>query len=1080
MLTLLLGKDWVSNRNAIMNMIAKNVKEQRGQSILIVPELISHDAERRLAAAAGDSASRFAEVLSFSRMADRVADIVGNNAVGCLDNGGRVVAMAAAVYQVNSRLKAYASVGTKPEFLTGLVEAVDEFKRCCISPSDLMKASVQTEGSFAQKLEELALILESYDSVCAKGKRDPRDQMMWLQHALSDCDYCECHAFYIDGFPDFTRQHAAIVEELICKSENVTMSFLCDMPDSSDLAFEKAGETVSMFIKFAKAHCIPVKITYVESNQTLPYCDRLFQGEIKEVSKGLNLFKADSVYKECEAVAEKILHLVYSGVRYRDIGVVCCDIATYQAMLETVCERCHIPLYLAGTENVLDKNVIATVLSAIDTAINGFEQKDVLRYLKTSLSPLDDEICDLFENYVIAWGISGKRWLSEWTGHPDGIGEKWTQESRNTLSKLNDARKKVVLPLEKLRNSLKTATTVGKMTLALYEFLTDISLEKKLESMALELENEEDYRGVQVLNQLWEILILAMEQMYDALCDCPWPPDVFSRLFKLLLSQYNVGTIPSVLDAVIAGPVSAMRCQQTKHLFVLGAKEGSFPAYGGTTGVLSDSERNQLRTLGLPLTGGALEGLKIEFSEIYGVFAGAQESITVSCPACQHSFVFQRLAKMTSVESVSSGLGAVLANPLDAAAYIMRNGTQEDASSSGVLPEFHTIEDKCNYEFGDVSAENIKSLYGNTIRLSASQIDKLANCPFAHYMHYGLRLKERKPYKVDPAQFGTYIHDVLEKTVSEVMQKGGFSVVSEDEMLEIAFRHSDIYAQNVFGELDTERLQYLFNRNTQELKMIVSDLWNELHLSKFTPKYFELSFDDKGALPPIDIPAESMNAKLRGFVDRVDVWNDADRTYFRVVDYKTGEKSFDYCDIINGIGLQMLLYLFALEENGEELLGDKPIPAGVQYMPARAPVISVQAGLDQNKLDKKRAEKQKRKGLLLANDIVLEAIEPAEAYRHLSYTRKKDGSISGDTASVAQFDLLKNYVFKLLKEMVNDIASGNIKPNPYYRDDRNNACRYCPYGAVCHRSDVPIERLFKAVSAEEFWKDIGKEMAHHG
>ena len=115
----------------------------------MVPELISHETERRLCAAAGDTASRFAEVLSFTRLAKRVADETGCAAEECLDNGGRVVAMASSARQLHSRLKAYASVETRPEFLTGLIDAVDEFKRCCITSQDLINAAAETDGSLS-------------------------------------------------------------------------------------------------------------------------------------------------------------------------------------------------------------------------------------------------------------------------------------------------------------------------------------------------------------------------------------------------------------------------------------------------------------------------------------------------------------------------------------------------------------------------------------------------------------------------------------------------------------------------------------------------------------------------------------------------------------------------------------------------------------------------------------------------------------------------------------------------------------------------------------------------------------------
>ena len=211
MLELIIGRDWTANSDAILARVADDVRHRRGGRILLVPELISHDMERRLCAAAGDQASRYAEVLSFTRLARRVSDAVGHAPMDCLDNGGRVVAMAAAARQLHSRLKAYAAVETKPEFLTQLVNAVDEFKRCCITSEQLMEASRRCEGALAQKLEELSLLMEAYDALCQLGKRDPRDQMNWVLEELEDSDFAQNRVFYIDGFPDFTGQHMAIL-----------------------------------------------------------------------------------------------------------------------------------------------------------------------------------------------------------------------------------------------------------------------------------------------------------------------------------------------------------------------------------------------------------------------------------------------------------------------------------------------------------------------------------------------------------------------------------------------------------------------------------------------------------------------------------------------------------------------------------------------------------------------------------------------------------------------------------------------------------------------------------------------------
>ncbi|MBQ9168613.1 MAG: exodeoxyribonuclease V subunit gamma [Oscillospiraceae bacterium] len=1084
MLKLLLGKDWTANRDEILRQISEDVRAGRGGRILMVPELISHDTERRLCAAAGDTASRFAEVLSFTRLARRVADSVGFAAEECLDDGGRVVAMAAAARQLHSRLKSYASVETRPEFLTDLVDAVDEFKRCCISSGDLLEASQQAEGSFAQKLEELSLLLDAYDGLCSQGKRDPRDQMTWLLEQMEDGDFAEKHVFYIDGFPDFTRQHLAILEHLIQDSPCVTVSLNCDQVDSTAMAFEKAGNTAAELIRCAQRAGVEVRIETVdeEPDPMQAVREKLFQGKLEvqpQLQGRLKLYRSDTPYGECQAAAEEILQLVRSGCRYRDVAVVCTDMATYQPLIELVFHRCGIPVYLSGTEDILQKSVVVTVLSAMDAALGGFDQRDVLRYLKSVLSPLDQDTCDKIENYAILWGIRGDGWRKEWMNHPDGLGAQWTEAAQHRLDELNEARSLFMEPLMTLRQGFQSASKLEQQVLALYHYLEDIRLADRLSRFAEELDGAGDNRSAQILNQLWEILLTALEQLHDVLGETVWDADIFTRLFSLLLSQYDVGTIPPVLDAVTVGPVSAMRCQQEKQLIVLGAQEGNLPGYGGSKGVLTDQERVALREMGVPLTGGAMEGLQAEFAEIYGVFCGATEAISVYCSAGQPSFVYRRLATMAGGElNAAAVLGPALSDKWEAGAYLASWQAADEAKELDLIQSYQDTLHRSAYDLGSIERENVRKLYGQRLELSASQVDRQAECRLSYFLKYGLRAKELKEATVDPAEFGTYIHAILEETAREVHNMGGFHVVSLEQTMEIAERYADKYAQERFGQMDSRRLDYLFRRNGQELEMVLRELWQELHLSEFEPADFEVAFGDDGKLPAIPVPGSQMDAILRGFVDRVDTWLSGGNHYFRVVDYKTGKKDFDYCDVFNGVGLQMLLYLFALEEAGEDVVGTRPVPAGVQYFPARAPLVSSDGRLGDEEAQQARVKEWKRRGLLLQDEAVLQAMEPGEYPTRLCCTRKKDGTLSGDLADRDQLKLLRKYIFRVLGNMVDEIASGKVEPNPYTRGSSHDACAFCPYGAVCHQASVEGRRNYKAMTAQRFWEEIGKEMNH--
>ncbi len=1080
MLKMILGTDWVAIRDRMLSGVAQDVKEEKTGRILMVPELISHDMERRLCAAAGDTASRFAEVLSFTRLARRVSDATGCAMEATLDNGGRLVAMAAAARQLHSRLKAYASVETKPEFLSQLVDAVDEFKRCCISPEDLRFASAQTQGTLAQKLEELSLLLEAYDSLCARGKKDPRDQMSWLLERLEDGDFAEKHVFYIDGFPDYTRQHMAILEHLIRRSPSVTVGLNCDRVASEHLAFEKAGDTAKQILRLAKDAGVEVQIELLEDRQdSLGYMSRaLFQGTVPKTVPGLKVLRAQSAHEEVLAAAEQVMDLVRQGCRYREIAVVCADMGAYQDLLELVFHRCRIPLYRSGTEDILRNTVISTVLSALEAALEGLEQRPTLRYLRSVLSPLDADACDEVENYAVLWGIRGNRWLEPWKKHPGGLNELWTETAEEQLAKLNQSRELAVIPLMHLSQSFRDAVNLAGQVQALLDFLEEIGLAGQLSALAQELDGAGDSRGAQILNQLWEILLSALEQMRDILGQTAWEPEVFTRLLTLLLSQYDVGTIPPVLDAVTAGPVSAMRCQQVKHLLVLGACEGALPGYGGSAGLLTDQERVALRQMGVPLTGGAMEGIQAEFAEIYGVFCGAQESVTVNYPGGQPSYVYRRLADMCGGEqTIAPTLGAALADPVEAGAYLAAMDGAEAARTLSLEEAYRQAKARQAYEIGGMERQTVSALYGKRLNLSASQIDRQAECRMSYFLKYGLRAKERKEATVDPAEFGSFVHAVLEHTAGQVMEQGGFQKVSLEETLEMASKFADQYASERFDQLDSQRLAYLFRRNRRELEMVVTELWRELKESKFIPKLMELDFSEQGRMDAIAISSETMEAVLRGFVDRVDVYQENGRNYFRVVDYKTGKKDFDYCDVFNGVGLQMLLYLFALQRAGQSLLDGASVGAGVQYFPARVPLMTADGRLSDEEAEALRKKEWVRKGLLLEDEDALAAMGDMDK---LCCTVKKDGTLSGDLASRAQMKLLERYVFTLLSRMVEDIASGNVTPNPYTRGTSHNACTYCPYGAVCKEKDGPGRRNYKSMTAQRFWDEVEREVEHHG
>ena len=255
--------------------------------------------------------------------------------------------------------------------------------------------------------------------------------------------------------------------------------------------------------------------------------------------------------------------------------------------------------------------------------------------------------------------------------------------------------------------------------------------------------------------------------------------------------------------------------------------------------------------------------------------------------------------------------------------------------------------------------------------------------------------------------------------------------------------------------------------------MVVRELWSELSQSAFEPVAFELNFGPDGDLPAVPISGKRMEARLRGFVDRVDAWKTGSQSFVRVVDYKTGKKDFDYCDVYNGVGLQMLLYLFALEQGGADVLGGRPVSAGVQYFPARFPYLSEDGRLTDEEAMEAHLKNARRKGLILKDEDVVRAMEPE--ITRLSCKRNKNDELVGDVADREQLKQLRRYVFRYLGELVDEIAGGRVDPNPYTRGSSHSACAFCPYGSVCAAEAEEGRRNYKTMTAQRFWEEIGKE-----
>ena len=304
-------------------------------------------------------------------------------------------------------------------------------------------------------------------------------------------------------------------------------------------------------------------------------------------------------------------------------------------------------------------------------------------------------------------------------------------------------------------------------------------------------------------------------------------------------------------------------------------------------------------------------------------------------------------------------------------------------------------------------------------------------------------------------------------------------MVENEELHRLAQTYIDRYVREELQDFQNrnDRFRHLFLRLRSTAFAILDQVAEEMRHSDFIPLEFELSFGDGGDLPAVVISEPDAELRVGGKVDRVDGWVKDGKLYLRVVDYKSGRKSFDLSAVKMGLDIQMLLYLFALQKEGKVHFGREIEPAGVLYLPARDDILSAERNILPEELKTKRQKELKRSGLVLAEPDVLRAMEhdalTEPHYLPLRVNRK--GEVSGSIASAAQLGRLGQYVDRLLHKIAEEVREGNIDADPCCHSEDDSFCKYCDWADACHFQDGRDGdhlHYILPVKAEDFWREL--------
>ena len=1083
-------------------LVLETIEKRRGQrpQVLLVPEHASHEAELDLCRACGPTASRDAEVLSFRNLATRVLGQVGGLADVTLDNGGKLLTMRRALQEVSGRLTVFARPSQRPAFLRQLVALADELYAYRVTPEQLMAQVADMDGAAGEKLRSAALIYGAYDARLRGDGFDARSRVQKLCDALPASDYLAGKDVYVDGFSYFNRVEEDILATVLRQAESLTVTLLGD--ESDPQLFQNAlrqRERLKRMAALVHSKCT-VEVLVSKNDGALAHLERCFFGG-EEPWQGekppVRLYQAETAFSEVEFVAAQVRRLAREGCRWRDIGVAARNMEVYGPLLEAVFRRDDIPAYISRRSDILDKPVLTLLLSAVDVVTGGFEYEDVFRCLKTGMTSVTEQECDLLENYAIRWEIRGQMWLRDvdWTACPDGYGLEMTPRRQEQLSEVNRVRRKVRTLFLQMSDGLKEHKTARGKAEVLYTFAELAGTPEILKQRTEVLQKSGDVQAAEEYAQLWHIFCQVLDQFVERLGDTELDGEEFARLLRLTLSQYAVATIPATLDQVKVSPLTRNDRHPVKHLFLLGANDSVLPTVSPNTGILDSEERELLQQQGIALADADFDDLSSELQNIYAALAQPTESLTVTWPAGDEtgarllpSFVVERIRQLFPTVQVEKETGGYR-RELPAAALTLAGRCPEGAlwryfRENGQGAVLDRMASARSMGRGRLSPEAVRSLYGGTVAMSASRLDKVKTCHFGYFMEYGLRARERKTAKFEAPEIGTFLHYLLENVLRALENGEGIGRAQPERLRALVARYTEQYIAAVidgYGD-KSARFRYLFSRLRETACTIVENAVEEMQHSDFRPVAFELGFGGRdGQLPAITVTEGDTTLSVTGKVDRVDGWLKDGRLYLRVMDYKTGKKSFDLADVRYGLGIQMLLYLFALQRSGGTYFGRPVEPAGVLYLPARDVILRADRAIPPEKLQASLRRELRRSGMVLAEPDVLAAMEheALESPCFLPMGISRDGTISGSLASAVQLGKLGRYVDELLHRVAHEIGTGSIDADPCVRGPQESACDRCAFASACwfdERRDKP--RYLQKTTPEEFWALVDREVSH--
>ena len=1105
------GPSGSGKSHRIYEEIMQRAAQEPGRNFLIiVPDQFTMQTQKDLVMRSDRGGILNIDVLSFGRLSHRILEEVGTKEMPVLDDTGKSLVLQKIAADLKEQLPAMGSLLHKQGYIHEVKSAISEFMQYGISTQDMDKliASAEKRGALAMKLRDLKTLYRGFQDYIRDHFITTEETLDVLRRSLVKSKILPDSVVVFDGFTGFTPIQNRLIQELmrVCEETIVTVTIGEEedpyQMDGEQKLFHLSKKTVADLVKLAaeaevtRGEDVFVKggpnrfaeapaLCYLEQNlfryQYEPYTEK--QHEI-------HMFEALSPREEVHQTALYIRKLIREeGLTYRDIAVVIGDLEGYASYVETEFGQLEIPCFLDRTRGIVLNPIIEYIKSALQLYIRDFSYDTVFHFLRSGMADISREEIDELENYVIRTGARGYRTYSRlFTRKTEemqqGSGQEDTERAEETMERLNRIRQQFADTVEILH--MAPRAKAGEYVDHLYDFLEQNQVQQKLLNYQQRFEQEGDLAKAREYAQIYRLVMDLLDQIYELLGEEEISLQEFADILEAGFGEITVGTIPQNVDRIVVGDMERTRLKQVKVLFFLGVNDGNIPKNASKGGIISDMDREFLIESGTEMAPSPRQQMYIQRLYLYLNMTKPSERLYLSYAkvnsdgkGIRPSYLIdtvrklfpqlaveypQNRSRLEQIEGRQEG-ARYLAEELREYAdgtlreeerqdfYLMYRAYEADPEGRDRL----TAAAFRRYKESGLSRIVARALYGRQLENSVSRLETYAACACRHFLQYGLSLQEREEFGFEVSDMGNVYHAVLENFAGKLAESGRTWWDFDENFATQAIKEAVEGYAATYGETvlySSARNEYAITRMSRILTRTVLTLQQHLKQGSFQPDDYELSFRFAENLDSIHVDlSEEEKMHLQGRIDRIDVSEDAEHVYVKVIDYKSGNKKFDLAALYYGLQLQLVVYMNAAMELESRKHPDKEIvPAALLYYHIDDPTIETPVELTQEQINEEILTKLRMNGVVNSDPAVVERLDRflQDKSKVIPVEKKKDGSFSARSGILSREELhvVSAYVDTKIRQIGREILDGKIAANPYEKGNEE-ACTYCAYKKVC-------------------------------